>query len=138
MYGVLGIAGEVVFTAVRDAAGSATRSARLEGRSYLWMLPIYGLVAVLYEPLHDALLRRPPWQRAAAYAAGIMGVELATGAGIRRAVGVVPWDYTGRGRWVIGGGAVRLDYAPVWAAVGLGLEPVHRLLRRTSLGAASA
>ncbi|MBV9100772.1 MAG: hypothetical protein JO198_06975 [Candidatus Dormibacteraeota bacterium] len=132
-YGALGVAGEVTFTALRDLAGAGVGNARLEGRSYVWMLPIYGVAAYLFEPLHDALASRPVWQRAAAYAAGIMSVEMATGTGLRRLVGEVPWDYSGRSRWVVGGGAVRIDYAPLWAAVGLGLERVHARLRTLTI-----
>jgi hypothetical protein len=72
---------------------------------------------------------RPAWQRAAAYAAGIMAVEYATGTAIRRGVGLVPWDYTGRSRLVVPGGAARLDYLPVWAAAGMVLERVDDRLR---------
>ena len=137
VYGVLGVAGEVTFTALRDLGAAATRTPRLEGRSYLWMLPIYGLAAFLFEPLHSAVAHRPAWQRAAAYAAGIMGVEMATGTALRRTVGVVPWDYMGHSRWVVGTGAVRLDYAPLWAVAGLGLERVHHALDAVTLPAAA-
>jgi hypothetical protein len=72
-YGVVGMASEVVFTGARD--GVFPRDWRLQGRSYVWMLPIYGL-----------------------------------------------------SRWVLPGGATRLDYAPLWAVAGLGLERVHDAL----------
>jgi Putative ABC-transporter type IV len=133
VYGTLGWAAEISFTAVRESMKPATRSWRLQGQSYLWMLPIYGLSAYLFEPLHDAIRERPPWQRSAAYAAGIMAVEYATGTALRRGVGVVPWDYSGRSRWALPGGAVRLDYAPVWAGAGLLLERVHDGLRTVAL-----
>jgi hypothetical protein len=48
---------------------------------------------------------------------------------LRRSVGVVPWDYSGHGRFVLPGGATRLDYAPIWGAVGLALERVDDRLR---------
>src|SRR5207245_2912994 len=89
------------------------------------MLPIYGLLAFLFEPLHEGLRRRPVWVRAGAYAAGFSAVEYAAGMTLRRAVGLVPWDYSGHGRWVLPGGATRLDYAPVFAVAGLILEHVH-------------
>ena len=122
-YGVVGVAGEVLFTGVRD--GVSGRDWRLQGRSYVWMLPIYGLSAFLFEPSHAALRSRALWQRAVGYSVGIMGVEYVAGMTLRRLVGVVPWDYSGHGRWVLPGGATRLDYAPLWAVAGLGLERVH-------------
>jgi hypothetical protein len=124
---VLGVAAEVAFTAARD--GVLVRSWKLEGHSYLWMFPIYSLSALLFEPAHEVVRSRAWWQRAVVYAAGIMGVEYVAGNALRRGVGLVPWDYSGRGRFVLPGGATRLDYAPVWAVAGLALERVHDAIR---------
>jgi uncharacterized membrane protein len=132
-YGLLGWSAEIVFTAAQNLLHRQTRDARLAGHSYLWMAPIYGLCAVLYEPAHDLLRRLPVAQRGAAYASGIMAVEYASGRLIHRATGVIPWDYTGRSPLAIRG-AVRLDYAPVWAAAGLALERVDDALRSARLG----
>jgi uncharacterized membrane protein len=127
-YGLLGWSAEIVFTALEGAAHRETRDARLRGHSYLWMAPIYGLCAALYEPAHDRIRDRPAAQRAAVYAAGILAVEYVTGRLINRATGVIPWDYTGRSPLVIRG-ATRLDYAPLWAAAGLALERIDDGLR---------
>ncbi|MBV8194737.1 MAG: hypothetical protein JOY80_04340 [Candidatus Dormibacteraeota bacterium] len=127
-YGALGWATEVAFSGVQGVLRS-DRDWRLRGHSYLWMLPIYGLAAFLFEPAHDLARRRSVWQRAALYAAGFSAVEYATGMAIRRMVGVVPWDYTGHGRFVVPGGAVRLDFMPVWAVAGLALERIHDAIR---------
>lgn len=135
VYGVLGWAAEVGFSGVQAALSPSRTDWRLEGRSYLWMLPIYGLSAFLFEPVHDLVRKRPVWQRAALYAAGITAVECATGMGLRRAVGVVPWDYSGRSPLVLPGGAARLDYLPVWAAAGLALERIHDGMRTLPLRA---
>jgi uncharacterized membrane protein len=93
------------------------------------MFPIYGLIAPLYEPIHDAVRAWPLPARAAVYAAGFMLVEYAAGWLLRRLTGVCPWDYTGRARWHVHG-LVRLEYAPLWALFGLALEPVHDVLVR--------
>jgi len=131
VYGVAGVASEVVFTGARD--GLRRRSSALEGHSYLWMLPIYGLSAFLFEPAHTVLRGRPWWQRAAAYAVGIMGVEYATGMALRRTIGAVPWDYTGHSRFTLPGGATRLDYTPLWGMMGLALERVHDAMQRIAV-----
>ena len=133
VYAGLGTVTEVVFTAAADFARSSTRSAALEGHTYLWMPPIYATIAVLFEPLHDVLRSRPASQRAALYAAGIMAVEYGTGRLIQRLAGVIPWDYTGQGRFVVRG-ATRLDYAPLWAVAGLLLERVDDALRAARVG----
>ncbi len=127
-YALLGWSTEVVFTAVEALAHGETRDARLRGHTYLWMAPIHALSVVLYERVHDRVRERPTAHRALTYALGILAVEYTTGRLIRRATGVIPWDYTGRTPLAIGGG-VRLDYAPLWAAAGLALERVDDTLR---------
>lgn len=124
LYGLGGWCGEVVYTALTRSA--AKRDWRLVGTTYLWMFPIYGLIAPLYEPVHNSI-RDVPWPaRAIIWAVGFTLVEWATGWLIARLVGRCPWDYSER-RWAINP-YIRWDYLPVWAIVGLALEPVHDLL----------
>lgn len=128
-YGALGWCVEILWTAVSGAVAEPRGRWRLQGVTYLWMFPIYGLLVVLYEPLHE-LIRHWPWPaRAVLYATGFLAVEYATGWVLRRLVGVCPWDYTGKTRWELHG-LMRLDYAPLWALLGLALEPVHDFLVR--------
>ena len=131
-YALLGTATEVVFTAVQATLHRSSRSPRLEGHTYLWMPPIYALCAVLYEPLHDRLRSAPAAGRAVAYSAGIMCVEYVTGRLIERATGLIPWDYRGTSRLQLHG-ATRFDYAPLWAAAGMALEPVDDVLRSVTM-----
>ena len=107
------------------------------GYTYVWMLPIYGLIGPLYEPIHSRL-RAVAWPlRALGHALGFIGVEAGTGVLLTRLLGRCPWDYTGRSRWQIGG-VTRLDYAPLWAALGLALEPLHDGLERLTPAIAEA
>lgn len=94
--------------------------------SSLVNVPVYGLAQPLFEPVHNRLRRHPVALRGAAYGAGILGVEFASGRLLRRFVGHAPWDY-GRARFAVDG-LIRLDYLPLWAAFGLGLERLHDLL----------
>jgi hypothetical protein len=126
-YGAAGWLSEIVTTGVRSHGRDGDW--RLTSHPYLWMLPIYGSAAVLFEPAHDRLRDRPAWQRGAAWVAGIFAVEAASGTAIRALTGEVPWDYSRpRGRkpvprhWK---GLVRPAYAPLWCLVGLGLERLH-------------
>jgi uncharacterized membrane protein len=128
LYGLGGWCGEIVFTALTESL--PRRDWRLAGHSYLWMFPIYGLIAPLYEPLHD-LIRHAPWLgRAAVYALGLTAVEYATGWAIERVSGRCPWDYVAAGSRFAINAYVRWDYFAVWAVVGLALEPVHDFLVR--------
>lgn len=126
-YGLLGWCAEIVWTAAYAAVERKREDwLRLEGHTYLWMLPIYGSCALLFEPAHDAM-RAWPWPvRGLVYMVGIFAVEAVTGLLLRRFTGRCPWDYS-YARWNVGG-VIRLDYAPVWFAFGLGLERFHDLL----------
>jgi hypothetical protein len=90
-------------------------------------VPVYGLAQPLFEPVHDAVRGRRAPVRAGVYGAGILAVEYASGRVLRRLVGRVPWDYGGA-RFAVDG-LVRLDYLPLWALFGLGLERLDDLLR---------
>ena len=131
IYGILGWCAEIVWSAVTERVQSKPAAAgdwRLRGHTSLWMLPIYGLIAPLYEPLHDFLR---PWHwfmRGVIYLLGFWLVEYATGWLLRRLTGKCPWDYSAlRGNLH---GLIAWEYAPVWFLFGLGLEPVHDFLVR--------
>ena len=87
---------------------------------------VYGLAQPLFEPVHERLRGRRLALRAAVYGVGVLGVEYGSGWMLRRLFGAAPWDY-GRARFAVDG-LVRLDYLPLWAVFGLGLERLHDLL----------
>jgi hypothetical protein len=133
-YGVAGWVFEILVTGAKGRVRD--QNWRLESHTYLWMLPVYGSAAALFEPAHDRLRTRPWWQRGAAYVAGIYAVEAASGTAIRRLTGEVPWDYSRPRRGdavpVHWRGLVRPAYAPVWFVAGLGLERLHDRLVRSA------
>lgn len=128
-YGLLGWCFEIVWTALADKITGNAQGWDLTGHSYLWMFPIYGLAAWLYEPAHNRLRKQFFLIRACIYAAGIMAVEYITGGLILLVTGHCPWDYSQIAYCHIHG-LVRLEAFPVWAAVGLALEPIHDFLVR--------
>lgn len=141
VYGLIGWCGEILWTALYDAVSGTTRAPgdapgrvpltpagrlRLAGRTYVWMLFIYGGGALLFEPAHDALRGLPLLARGGIYTAGIFAVEYVAGFLLARATGACPWDYSWA-RWSVHG-YIRLDYAPAWFLFGLFLERVHDTL----------
>ena len=137
VYGLAGWCSEVLTTGLRSRGRDGNW--RLTGTTYLWMLPIYGVAAVVFEPADDAARRAgwSWWRRALAWTAGIYAVEAASGEAIRRGTGEVPWDYSrprgGKPEPTHWRGLVRPAYAPVWFAVGLGMERLHDLLDRVEV-----
>jgi hypothetical protein len=114
-YGLFGCAVEYGFTLVlrRAALPSA------------WMIPLYGLAAILFPPLRGAVRDRPALVRAGVYGAAMLVAEYAIGRSLRAAFGSVPWTYTAR---LAVDGVTRLDYFPLWALYGLALERLQTAL----------
>jgi hypothetical protein len=140
-FGCLGWIAEVIWTALYDftsgtrpAAGdtvgrvemTAAERWRLQGRTYLWMFPIYGGGGLLFVRVHAAVASLPWVARGALYCAGCFAIEAVAGFILKRVTGRVPWDYS-YSRWSRLGGTIRLDYAPVWFAFGLILEQAQKL-----------
>jgi uncharacterized membrane protein len=134
LYGLGGWCGEIIFTALTDSL--PRRDWRLTGTSYLWMFPIYGLLAILYEPAHDLIREGPLLGRVVVWSIGFTVVEWLTGWLIARFTGRCPWDYSGK-RFAINP-YIRWDFFPVWAIIGLALEPVHDFLIRLTPAIESA
>ena len=126
IYGLLGWCWEVAWTAARDKISGKQKDWRLLGHSYLWMFPIYGLLAPLGEPIHDALRPHFWLWRGLVYLAGIWAVEYVAGWALRKLTGKCPWDYSHlRGNIQ---GIITLEYAPVWFVFGLAFERIHDAL----------
>lgn len=126
LYGLGGWCGEVLFTALTESL--PRRDWRLTGTTYLWMFPIYGLLAVLYEPVHEWIRDVPWWGRGMVWAVGFTAVEWLTGWLIEQFTGHCPWDYVANGKRFAINPYIRWDFFPIWAAIGLALEPVHDTL----------
>ena len=126
IYGLLGWCFEVVWTAVSEKVSGGQRDWQLTGHTYLWMFPIYGLLAPMGEPVHN-FIRPHIWPlRGLVYLIGIWSVEFATGWLLKKLTGKCPWGYSHlRGNIQ---GMIALEYAPVWFLFGLGFERVHDVL----------
>lgn len=105
---------------------------RLMGRTSLLMFPIYGMGALL-----SPIGRLADWwigerdvkpaerciRHGTLYMVLIFTMEYISGAFLR-AMGMCPWDYTGRQFNI--NGLIRLDFAPLWFATGLLFEQITK------------
>jgi len=131
IYGAIGCCFEIVFTGIKHLIASQFRDWTLRGKSYIWMFPIYGLLAFLFEPVHNAI-RLWFWPlRGLIYVAGFYTVEFSTGWLLQKFTGKCPWDYS-RAKYNFRG-LVRWDYAPLWFGFCLCIEQVHDLLMRVRI-----
>lgn len=131
LFGLLGLAFEVWGTAFVPYQGNRWL---VRGLSSPWMIPIYGLLGIVFEPIRQQLVRRktPYLLRAAIYMAAIFLVEYAAGM-LFLAVGLnqrhashmdVVWDYSGLPLNLHG--QICLLWTPIWYVTGLVLEPLYR------------
>lgn len=125
IYGLLGWTMEIIWTGL---GALLSGNLAMPAFTYLWMFPIYG-AGVFLEALHDKIR---PWSwilRGFIWVAAIFFLEYASGLLLASLLGSCPWDYSAVSPYHIRG-LIRLDYAPVWFAVGLGYEQIHDLLDR--------
>ena len=125
IFGCLGWCIEILWTGLHSLF---LGDGALTAKTYLWMFPIYGMAASA-SPLFLAVRKSCPlWQRLGLYSMTIFLVEFAAGGLIRLATGVCPWDYGDNPFSVLG--LIRLDYAPLWAALGYFFEEVSLFLAK--------
>lgn len=128
IFGVLGIFGEVIFTAVEKLI--KTRKWRLNGESYIWMFPIYGLLAFLFDPISQAIGNMSWIVRGLVYMVAIYLVEYITGALLTKLTGAHIWKYTGKYNLH---GQIQLMHAPVWFIIGLLVERYYNDVEQLAL-----
>ena len=122
LYGCIGLAVEVIFTAFADPSWS------MKGYSYLWMFVVWpaGFFALGYASDHVRSFHF--LSRALVYAAICFAVEYAFAMLFKYTLGGIPWDYSYT-LWHVNG-AIRLDYLPFWALAGLASEIIIRFMNR--------
>lgn len=141
LYIVFGIVNEFLFTAIADLIHpgfvkswnvfGATptkeqpswrvpgRDTRAVGYSFLWMIPIYMLLAFL-EPMQQVTGDWPWWLRGTVYVLMLWVVEFTMGALIQKISGRDPWDYS-MSKFQFKG-HIRWDFFPLWFAFMLTAE----------------
>ncbi len=129
IYGALGWCSEIVWTAVRKRVTGVARDWLLMGETSLWAFPLYGSIAFLYEPLHDALRAQFVLVRGVVYLIGFWLVEYISGWLIWKITGKKPWDYANSPGGSLNG-LIRWNFVFVWLPAGLALEPIHDFLVR--------
>lgn len=102
--------------------GIKKKDYKLIGQTSFWMFPIYGMAAVIKTASRGLKKRNKDMlERGLIYTMGIYAVEYTTGSFLKRK-NRCPWDYS-KSKYNING-LIRLDYAPLWFAVGLIYEKI--------------
>lgn len=130
VYGHLGILIEFWFTGIYSLYD---KNWKMTGYSYLPMIFIYGVTALILEALSAAL----PWPfylKAFVYVPIIYGIEALSGWTLKLVTGfiqkrlgghggdVIPWDYS-KSKWTPMG-LINLKYAPFWLILALAFGPI--------------
>lgn len=127
IFGIVGIFGEVIFTAFKDLV--RTRRFRLHGCSFIWMIPIYGSIVYLFPPVHQAIQGYSWLVRGIIYMVIIYGIEYVSGTLLTKLTGDHIWNYRDRFNYK---GQITLLYVPIWFAVGLAIEKYFPMVERLS------
>lgn len=125
--GALGWMAEVVFTGIIDPIKNKRFS--LTSTTYLWMFPIYGLMAFIYPPLYKMIGGYEWYIRGFIYMCLFFAVEYVTGWILKKVTGDFVWQYTSRFNLH---GLIQLPHAPVWFFAGLGFEHIYPFIVRLS------
>lgn len=128
VFGILGIFGEVLFTGIMGLI--KTRKWRLNGESFIWMFPIYGLIAFLFVPLYQQIAGLTWFFRGLVYLIAIWVAEYITGTFLTKLTGGHIWQYTGKFQLH---GQIHFLYAPVWFTIGLLVEKYYNDLEQLGL-----
>lgn len=129
-FGCVGITTEIFFTAIVDLLDmiqANNYNLKLQGKSYIWMFPIYGLGGIFFPLLMPYFEKFHALIRASIYALGILTVEFITGWLLEVFTGSCPWEYQ-TGLHIMG--FIRLDYFPLWAGFGFMTETLVKFLSR--------
>ena len=119
LFGFLGLLGELGFTSLKKTI--TQKSLELKGETSLWMFPVYGLIAFVF-PLIAVHISSWPWiVRGLIYMVTFFLVEYIAGF-ILTKLKICPWKYPAK---YSVNGLIYLPYAPLWFAVGLGIEWIY-------------
>lgn len=131
-YATFGFSLEVVFVAITNVVdGNITKEdRRLKGSTYLWMLPIYGLMLpFIFEPVYGIIADWYVPFRFISWAVLITAAEGLSGWAYDKVLGFCPWDYS-QSRWkIFDRGYAKWTLVPAWGLAGLVLEKYSDLLK---------
>jgi len=102
---------------------------RLIGHSYIWMIPLYGLVPFIYKTTLSHFQNYSIFFRGLIYMFAFYLLEYIFGFTIKQLTGRCPWDYSkhyvkifGKKRKFHFQKIITLEYAPVWYIYGILFE----------------
>lgn len=111
IYTSLAALAEVIFTGLKSWP-------TLEGRTQLWVLPLYFFGSIfIFEPLFNLLSHLPFLIKGIVYSSIILSIEYLAAFLLEYFLGIVPWNY--ETSYLIRSSYIRLEYAPIWATVAI-------------------
>jgi hypothetical protein len=125
VYGHLGLLIEVWFTGIHGLIFK--RDLRMKAVTYLPMLVIYGVTALVLEGVSEAL----PWPfylKAFVYVLIIFCAEASSGWLLKHLTGRIPWDY-GQSKWTPMG-LINLKYIPYWLILAMCFDSITAFLTK--------
>jgi uncharacterized membrane protein len=125
VYGCIGILIECLFTGLHSLFVVQDRRARCT--TFLWMLPIYGLGAVLLGEIRTAI--HNTWIFVPVGTLFIFTAEFLSGLFFWKGFRLRLWDYSKAKTSIMG--LIRTDYAPFWMLVTVFFDRIADLISKT-------
>lgn len=124
-YAGMGVVLEVFFVALSKLIDGKIRGRDiyLEGHTYLWMIPIYGILLLfIFEPVHAFIMNWNIIVKWFIWAMTFTFFEAASGFGYDKLLGFCPWDYS-QSKWkMFKKGYTKWSLVPLWGMAGLFIE----------------
>lgn len=119
LFGMIGICGQLIITAAKRSL--VERKLDLSGEASVVLLPVYGLIAIIY-PIIAIHLGSLQWYlRGAIYMLAFYVFQYVFGLALVK-MKICPWKYTSG--WSLHG-LIRLADAPIWFICGLAVEWIY-------------
>jgi len=125
IFGIFGIAIEVLFTALHPVFTGKDFSWSMQGKSYLWMFFIYAMIKPLFDFGYPVLKKYNILLRVFIYSVIILLIEFITGFFLEQITGTCPWKYK---EGLTFFGYIRIDYIFYWMIFGYIIEYIYLLL----------
>lgn len=135
-YGIFGMFMETVVSSVDKMieykwnryTTKFTRNRTLEGKTSLFMFPVYGLfILVLFDPVFYLIGNWNIFIRYIIYGICFCAAEAGIGLLFKKYLNMCPWNYS-YNKWSICQGTTAINYIPFWGIAGLVFEQVSKLV----------
>lgn len=125
-FGLVGIAIHLLVTALKTTIRK--RKLDLMGEASVVLIPVYGIIGIIYPIIAIHIGDNPWYVRGIVYMFAFYVFQFVIGLGLTK-LRLCPWKYTSTFSFH---GLIRLEDAPLWFLLGLGIEIAYPIAKAVS------